>query len=231
MPLVASYVSSPNAAFDSADVRLGDGVCRRYVTRIASVYADGAHIVVGESRARMFSLAVQCMPPFGDHVGHVVGVRAEEQVADIDAPRHITSVQDVKSVRDRSVDRKPREAVSLLHLALPIQEAVAVDFGGSCPQDTSALIRGRRIMRQSLRKRPMTRARESLTCGISHGTRFLRCCDQGRGRRFSVARPAYSITPQAELRKSVAGLRENGYTQVARFPFWSGRNLGDTDPT
>jgi hypothetical protein len=82
------------------DYGLGDAIFNaksslRYVAS-SVFFSDGQHLAFRQFGARdVFAFS---LPPFGNLIGHVVGLRSKKQVRRIDARRIVTTMKGVKPV-------------------------------------------------------------------------------------------------------------------------------------
>ncbi len=86
---------------------------------------------------KRFSLRLSA---FGNLIGHVVGIRAEEKAIDLDAGRSIAFVKHAQSVGDRAVRINPRPNVRVLFDVLVSQPSIAA-AKCSLPKPASAWMR------------------------------------------------------------------------------------------
>lgn len=103
--------------------------------------SDHTNLLGGENRPWMTltDQARNSTPPFGGHVGHVVGVRTEEQVGWVDAGRVVAAMTYLGLRRDRAIRALPRHAVGVQRPA-PRRE-LAVSSGSSVASPRPAFLR------------------------------------------------------------------------------------------
>jgi len=137
---------------DAAAERLGQMAPRVIEHRVA--HRGGghavlrAHLLAGGEPCRITGAHVQNGvrrqagggPVFQDHIAHVVGWCAQEQMCGPDAAPHVTAMQDVQPIRDGAAQQRPGEAMDRLgdtaSALRPIDRAVAVMVDRPRPQPT-----------------------------------------------------------------------------------------------
>src|SRR5690606_23214165 len=79
-------------------------------------------------------------PALPSHVRHVLVVGPEKKVLGVAAEPHVAPVANAHPVRDRTDVLAVGHAVSAIHLARDLHEAVAIDGPGALPDPTACVI-------------------------------------------------------------------------------------------
>lgn len=164
--------------FDPAHLLEADAVVSGYHCIDPRICADRMDLFVSEFGVPAGDAARPA--PFAHHIRDVVGLCSEEQMLDVNACGRIALVANAHASRDGTARSNPRQAAGHMECAVPSHHSAPIRHRLANPQRAASLIGGGGVLGQSLRERPSTRANKSLTSGFRHGTRFLRCCVQGR---------------------------------------------------
>lgn len=167
------------AAFDQADVGLRDPVLPSDSSLRSPVRTNSQNLLSREERLSVLLSIHPRIAALCDHVGVVASKCVKEHVVRIDATPYIAFVANEKAVWNGAVYQFPRRAMRQGRSCSLAVHSVSARVAMRDPKSATASAR-LAFVSKSLLYAPMTRAQKTFACRFSHGTRFLRCCDQGR---------------------------------------------------
>lgn len=167
------------SALDGSDVPARNGVIFSNIFVLPSVDANGENLLRGKTCALNRLTSRNDVASLSDHVRSVVAVSPKEQMVKINACGHVALVADAHAFWNRAMRLYPNKAMRSVLFAAPLNASVSTCSTATIPQLAAIFVRGRCVINQPPRERPMTRALKLFNNGFSHGVRFLRCCGQG----------------------------------------------------
>lgn len=179
----------PRLRFYFRDHLLADAESARYrILRIGSK-KDLHRRRIGQF-GELLNHASRSGSPLRHSIGHVVGVRSEEQVIRVDAGWVVALVANGHTRRDLSISQSPRQSVGQVSLFADINPTVSRLVHPAQPKSATAHRFWNGVKIQSLRRREATRRTKVSTFSNSHLK--LRTADdgQGSGGARNVVQPA-----------------------------------------
>ena len=113
-----------------------------------------------------------------NHVPHVVGTCAEEEVVGVDARLDIAGVADLQMTWNIAVMSHPRPSMSMLVASVEFQISVSVPGQSSEPNPTAALGNGHRVVFDPFFERTMHRFRSHFATPLRLSIFALQNCDR-----------------------------------------------------
>lgn len=177
---------------DAANLCLADLVRRGDCILGSGVRPNGDHLLWGKLRRGM--TASSGLAPLRRPVGCVFNGRSKKEMIQRAARPRVAPMANADSLWNRTSRLHPHESVGFVRLPAPFDAAISANIKAARPKRTPLVVRRRDIARQSLSKRPVTRATKPLYFGGSHISTSNAVIGQGRCRRLRVARPAHSTS-------------------------------------